>query len=224
MVGKKINIKTVMFDYDGTLVKLNINFDHMRRGVEKILIRHSIQPEDLKGMYILEMIDKATKSINKRSPSEGSFFYHKAIALVSEYEVRAARRGTILSGMPAMLKELRDQGIKVGIITRNCDKAVRVAFPDIDCYSDVYLPRDNVTQVKPHPEHLALAMKKMEVNNPTQCLMVGDHILDIEGGKRMGMKTAGVLTGKITRHGFLEAGADFVLNDATEVPLIICSG
>jgi phosphoglycolate phosphatase len=221
---KEINIQTAIFDYDGTLVRLNINFNRMRQGVEEILISHCIEPEGLKGLYILEMIDEATTRIKKRSPYEGSIFYRKAMALVIEYEVRAARKGRILSGVPTMLKELRDRGIKVGIITRNCDKAVRIVFPDIDCFSDVYLPRDSVTQVKPHPEHLALALNKLEVKDPRQCLMVGDHILDIEGGKRMGMKTAGVLTGKMTRDGFLEAGADFIVNDAKEIPLIICPG
>jgi phosphoglycolate phosphatase-like HAD superfamily hydrolase len=33
----------------------------------------------------------------------------------------------------------------------------------------------------------------------------------------MGMKTAGVLTGKTTRQQFIEAGADLVLDDATKV-------
>jgi phosphoglycolate phosphatase len=221
---KEINIQTAIFDYDGTLVKLNINFNRMRQGVEKILISYHIEPECLKKLYILEMIDEATTRIKKRSPSEGLIFYHRAMALVIEYEVRAARKGRILSGVPTMLKELRDRGIKVGIVTRNCDKAVRILFPDIDCFSDVYLPRDSVTQLKPHPEHLALALDKMEVKDPRQCLMVGDHIMDIESGKQMGMKTAGVLTGKTTRDSFVEAGADFIVNDATEIPLIICPG
>jgi phosphoglycolate phosphatase-like HAD superfamily hydrolase len=47
--------------------------------------------------------------------------------------------------------------------------------------------------------------------------MVGDHVLDVEGGKRMDMKTAGVLTGNTTRQQFIEAGADLVLDDATGI-------
>lgn len=216
-----MHIKTVIFDYDGTLVQLNINFDHMRQEIEQLLVGYDIEPEDLKRFYILEMIDEATRRITKESPSGGSTFYHKALELVTEHEVRAAKKGQIISGVPTMLKVLRNRGIKVGIITRNCDKAIKMVFPDIERFSDAYVPRDHVTQVKPHPDHLALALKEIEVNNPACCLMVGDHVMDIEGGKRMGMKTAGVLTGKITRQGFIEAGADYILDNATDIPYII---
>jgi phosphoglycolate phosphatase len=208
----------VIFDYDGTLVHLNINFGLMRQEVEQLLPAYGIEPGALKELLILEMIDEATRLISKRDPSEGSSFYGKAIDLVTAHEVRAAKKGKILPGVTTMLKLLKKRGIKVGIITRNCNKAVKIVFPDIEHFCDAFIPRDDVTRVKPHPDHLALTMKKMAVNNPTRCLMVGDHIIDIEGGKRMGMKTAGVLTGKTTREHFIEAGADLILDDATKIP------
>jgi phosphoglycolate phosphatase len=211
-------IETVIFDYDGTLVHLNINFGLMRQEVEEFLPAYGIEPGALKELLILEMIDEATRLISKRDPSEGSSFYGKAIDLVTAHEVRAAKKGKILPGVTTMLKLLKKRGIKVGIITRNCNKAVKIVFPDIEHFCDAFIPRDDVTRVKPHPDHLALTMKKMAVNNPTRCLMVGDHIIDIEGGKRMGMKTAGVLTGKTTREHFIEAGADLILDDATKIP------
>ncbi len=210
-------MKAVIFDFDGTLVHLNIDFGAMRQGVEEILGHYSIEPDGLKGLYILEMIDEATKLISDQNPSEGSSFYHKSHELVTEYEVRAAKEGKILQGVINTLKLLGEQGIKVGIITRNCDKAVKMVFPQIERFCDVFIPRDSVTRVKPHPEHLALALKKLAVNNPSHCLMVGDHVLDIEAGKRMDMKTAGVLTGKTSREHFLETGADFIFDDATKI-------
>lgn len=211
-------IEAVIFDYDGTLVHLNINFDVMRQGVEKFLTGYGIEPAALKELYILEMIDEATRLISEQNPSEGPSFCHRALELVAEHEVRAAKRGKILPGVIDMLKLLEKRGVKVGIITRNCDKAVKIVFPNIESFCDVFIPRDYVTRVKPHPDHLALALKRMAVDNPAHCLMVGDHLLDIEVGKHMGMKTAGVLTGKATRQDFVEAGADFILADATIIP------
>lgn len=211
----------VIFDYDGTLVQLNIDFSYMRQGVERLLVEYGIEPGTLKGSYVLEMIDEATERISQKSSPEGLAFNHKALELVTEHEVRAAKDGRRLPGVPRMLKLLRERGIKVGVITRNCDKAVKMVFPDIEHLSDAYLPRDYVAHVKPHPDHLALALKEMEVRDPTLCFMVGDHIMDIEGGKRMGMKTAGVLTGKIARQGFIQAGADYILEDVTAITGII---
>jgi phosphoglycolate phosphatase len=217
------HLHAVMFDYDGTLVRLNIDFGGMRRGVDKLIAEHGIEPGSLEGSYVLERIHEATKRISMKSSPEGLAFHHKALELVTEYEIGAAKDGKRFPGVLSMLKLLRDRGIKVGVITRNCDKAVKMVFPEIERFSDTYLPRDYVAHVKPHLDHLALALKEMEVRDPTLCLMVGDHFMDIEGGKRMGMKTAGVLTGTIPRQGFLEAGADYILEDVTAVTGIIFS-
>jgi len=219
--GVDMDIQTVIFDYDGTLVWLNINFNHIRQDIEHRLSGYDINFGALKGLYILEMIDEATKRISKKRSYEGSEFYDKAHAIVVEHEVMAAKKGHIIPGVKPLLKKLRKRGIKVAIITRNCDRAVKIVFPDIENFSDVYLPRDYVNRVKPHPDHLVVALEKMGVNNSAHCLMVGDHIMDIEGGQQMGMKTAGVLTGKITRADFTEAGADYIVDDVTSIPDII---
>jgi phosphoglycolate phosphatase len=211
----------VIFDYDGTLVQLNIDFGSMRRGVERLLIAYGIEPGSLRGSYVLEMIAEAAERISEVSLTEGLAFKHKALELVTELEVEAAKHGKKLPGVLRMLKLLRVRGVKVGVITRNCDRAVKMVFPDIERVSDTYLPRDAVVHVKPHPDHLALALKEMEVRDQRLCLMVGDHPMDIEGGKRMGMKTAGVLTGKTTHQGFMEAGADYILEDVSAIAGII---
>jgi phosphoglycolate phosphatase len=210
-------MEAVIFDYDGTLVHLNIDFGLMRQDVEGVLDEQGIAPEDLKGLYILELIDEATARISRESPSQGSAFYRRSYEIVTQHELAATEEGKILPGVVQMLELLRKGGVKVGVITRNCDKAVKVVFPHVERLCDVYIPRDHTSRVKPHPDHLGLALERLGVENALHCLMVGDHVLDVEGGKRMEMKTAGVLTGKTTRQQFIEAGADFILEDATKV-------
>lgn len=219
-----MEIEAVIFDYDGTLVHLNIDFDVMRRGVDRLLDSYRLAPSAFIGLHILETIDKAVHILSQEDPTAGRSLYQKAIKLVTDKEVKAAKKGKILTGVVEILGTLKNRGIKVGIITRNCDQAVRIAFPQIEKICDVFIPRDYVAQVKPHPAHLKLAMKKMAVENPKRCLMVGDHILDIEAGRLVGMKTAGVLTGHTTAQQFLEAGADFILEDAAKVLDYILKG
>ena len=211
------NMEAVIFDYDGTLVHLNIDFGLMRQDVEAVLWEQGIAPEDLKGLYILELIDEAAARISRESPLQGSDFYTKSHEIVTRHELAATKEGKILPGVVQMLELLQKRGVKVGVITRNCDKAVKVVFPHIERLCDVYIPRDHTSRVKPHPDHLGQALERLGVKDTVRCLMVGDHVLDVEGGKRMEMKTAGVLTGKTTRQQFLEAGADFILEDATKV-------
>lgn len=211
-------INAGIFDYDGTLFYLNIDFARMRFGVETLLSECGIEPGSLNGLLILEMIDEATRRIFERNPSKAKILHQKALELVAEHEVAAAKKGHILPGVIEMLKLLKEKGIKVAIITRNCEKAVKIGFPAVERFCDVFLPRDCVRRVKPHPDHLLLTLERLGANSPARCLVVGDHVLDIEGGKRVGMKTAGVLTGKTTAQGFSEVGADFIVEDATRIP------
>ena len=213
--------EAVIFDYDGTLVHLNIDFEALRRAVESSLSDYGVDPQTLQGLYVLEMINEGAALISGWNPSAGITFYQEAHKLVQDHELRAAEKGEVLPGAINTLIQLTERGIKIGVITRNCKKAVMLGFPDIERYCDVFIPRDNVTHVKPHPDHLAAALDQLTVINPNACLMVGDHVLDIKAGRHMHMKTAGVLTGKTTRPQFIEAGADLILDDATKVLDII---
>jgi phosphoglycolate phosphatase len=209
--------EAVIFDYDGTLVHLNIDFEALRRDVKRSLIGYGVDPDTLKDRYILEMINEGAALISGVNLSEAKTFYDEAHKLVQDHEIRAAENGEMLPGATNTLMQLTVRGIKVGIITRNCKKAVQLGFPQIERYCDVFIPRDDIIRVKPHPDHLATALEKLGVMNPNDCLMVGDHILDIKAGIDMDMKTAGVLTGKTTHLQFMEAGADLILDDATKV-------
>ena len=212
-----MEIKAVIFDYDGTLVHLNIDFQEMRQRIDTLLDSFGLSASPLRGLLTLETIDKATELLSQRDSRAGRAFHRTALKLVTDIEVEAAKEGKVLPGVIGALRALRNHDIKVGIITRNCEEAVRIAFPHIEELCDAFVPRDNVTHVKPHPGHLQSAMKKMNIKDVKQCLMVGDHPIDVEAGRRIGMRTAGVLTGHATGQQFMDAGADLVLQDATEV-------
>lgn len=209
--------EAIIFDYDGTLVHLNIDFKGMRKGVEDVLCKYDVETQSLKDLYILEMIDRARDFILVRFPSLAASLYAEARDVVTGYEMRAARAGEIIEGVPEMLERLGDMRIKRGIITRNCDLAVREVFPDIEAFCDVFISRDQVERVKPHPGHLGLALERLKVRDRDRCLMIGDHVMDIEAGRCLSIKTAGVLTGKTGAQEFLDAGADFVLGNVTEI-------
>jgi phosphoglycolate phosphatase len=210
--------EAVIFDFDGTLVHLNIDFKLMRQEVEGLLAEYGLDPGPLKGLLILEMIDEATRLLSKHDPLKGQELHDKARELVTEHEIRAAKNGRVFPGVIEMFGVLNKRGMRIGVITRNCETAVKMVFPDIERFCHVFIPRDNITRVKPHPDHLSVALKEMAVSKPDRCVMVGDHPMDIEGGRRMAMKTVGVLTGRAGRKEFLEAGADLVLDSVTEIP------
>lgn len=209
-------IKAVIFDFDGTLAVLNIDFSLMRDRVFELIRRFGVREDYLKEHYLLEIIDEVYPILEKESLSQAETFYTEAHRILHDIELKAAEEGRMIPGAEETLRRLRHMGIKVGIITRNCEEAVRKVFPEIDDYCNVFISRDSIRKVKPHPDHLQAALKTLNVTGE-ESIMVGDHTIDILAGKRVGMKTVGVLTGRITKEEFQRAGANFILKNASEI-------
>jgi len=217
---KLYNIKAVVFDFDGTLAVLNIDFSSMRERVFGLVKRYGVPEELVEEKYLLEIIDEVYQILRGRSPSYAEEFYQEAHRILYEIELRAAEDGKLIPEVEGTLKILRRKGIKIGIVTRNCEDAVRKVFPGIGDYCDVFISRNSVKNVKPHPDHLISVLRALGVLGE-EAVMIGDHPIDIQAGKRVGMKTIGVLTGRTKREEFEKAGADYVLRDVSEIYKII---
>ncbi|MGB9627222.1 MAG: HAD family hydrolase [Thermodesulfobacteriota bacterium] len=209
-------VKAVVFDFDGTLAVLNINFQLMRERFFDLINLFGIERELIKERYVLEMINEVYLILLERNPSKAKDFYHRAHQVLKEVELHAAEDGRLIPGVEATLRGLRKKGIKVGIVTRNCGEAVLKVFPNLYDHCDLFISRDSVGRVKPHPDHLNSVMKGLDLSGE-ETIMVGDHPIDIQAGKKAGMKTVGVLTGKTKREEFERAEADYILRDATEI-------
>jgi len=214
------NIRAVVFDFDGTLAVLNIDFSEMRDQVFELMRKYGVNEEKIEERYLLEIIDEVVQILSKRNSSAAEEFYQKAHLILHGIEMKAAEEGRMLPGVKEALISLKRKGIKVGIVTRNCEEAVRKVLPDIEKFCDVFISRDLIKKVKPHPEQLTSVLKALHVAGE-ETVMVGDHTIDIQAGRRVGMKTVGVLTGRTPREEFEKAGADYILKDASEVCKLI---
>jgi len=209
-------IRAVIFDFDGTLAVLNIDFSLMRERIFDLMRRYGAQEETIQEKYLLEIIDEVYQILWKVTPPNAEDFYKKAYDILYEVEMKAAEMGKLIPGTEATLKSLREKGIKIGIITRNCEDAVRKVFPNLNDFCDVFVSRNSVRKVKPHPDHLTHAMELLKTSGE-ESVMVGDHVIDVQAGKRVGMKTIGVLTGRTKKEEFEKAGADYILRDVSEL-------
>jgi phosphoglycolate phosphatase len=188
----------------------------MRERIFDLMRSYGIRDETVQEKYLLEIIDEVYQILWEKNPSGAEAFYEKSHHILHEVEMKAAEKGRLIPGAEGTLKRLREKGIKVGIITRNCEDAVRKVFPDINDFCDIFVSRNSVKKVKPHPDHLTYVMKSLKISGE-EAVMVGDHMIDVQAGKRVGMKTIGVLTGRTKKEEFKKAGADYILREASEV-------
>jgi len=55
------HLKAILFDFDGTLAELNIDFLQMRRAVIDLMSNYCSLQDGMEDLYVLEMIEAGQK-------------------------------------------------------------------------------------------------------------------------------------------------------------------
>jgi len=209
-------ITTVLFDFDGTLVQLNLNFPEIYREVYSIVKRYGVDPLLYQDLFLIELVETVTESLKKHEPKKAEEFNKEAEGFLRKGEIAAAKEAEVVPGAWQTLKRLKEKGIRVGIVTRNCKEAVEIGLGKNDFVYDLLLTRDDIRPVKPEPHSLEKALKVLK-SKPGETIMIGDHPIDIRVGKKVGVKTVAVLSGKKGREDFKEFEPDLIIPSVREL-------
>jgi len=208
-----VSIEAVLFDFDGTLVEIALDFSQMRQEVLALATRYGATPP--KELYILEIIAHAQQQLAALDPQAAQAFVREAEQILTDIEMEGAARAQPLPGAEETLRKLHERGVRIGIVTRNCRPAVERVLARLSLPHDLLLTRDDVAHVKPNPAHLLEAAARLG-SRPERTLMVGDHPMDILAGQRAGMRTAAITTTHPTSD-FADVHPDLVIGRIPEL-------
>jgi HAD superfamily hydrolase (TIGR01509 family) len=101
---------------------------------------------------------------------------------LNRYELDSAKKSMLFPETISTLETLRQLGAKIGLVTNTSRKAVDIVFEDhaLKGYFDVVVTREDVRKLKPDPEGILLATRKLGVR---RFLFVGDLMLDLLAAK-----------------------------------------
>jgi len=207
-------LRAVIFDLDGTLVTCPYDFVAMRQAMLAVAEHFNLPLEKLRDLGILEAIKAGERLLGREA---GKDFKTRADEAVLTFELQGLDRCFPLEGAKSVLAWLKQQGLRVGIITRNSSRVVKEILSQANFSFDALLAREAVPEVKPHPAHIQAMMTRLQVT-PAEAIMVGDHIWDMTGAKAAGLPCVGVTTGSSPEEELYRAGADVVLTDVRGLP------
>lgn len=179
-------ITTLLFDFDGTLADTNeliiATFQH-------VLDQHF--PGRFQREEILPFIGPSLEN------TFSSIAPEKTDQLIDEYRTwNKANHDdfvTAFEGVADTLHRLHENGVKMAVVsTKMRDMVERgMRLIGIDAYFETVIGLDDVTNAKPDPEPLMLALERLN-RAPEEALMIGDNFHDILGGQNAGVRTAAV--------------------------------
>ncbi|MGE4556042.1 MAG: HAD family hydrolase [Desulfovibrionaceae bacterium] len=214
MMHSSAKLDAVLFDFDGTLAELTIDFDLMKRRIAAVasaLLERDVSPD---GTPVLEWLD----ALESSAPTSdlGKELHSRGRLIVTATELEAAGHGKLFSFTRSVLDELARSGVKSGVITRNCTPAVLKVFPDLRDHCQVFLPREDARKLKPDPGHLIQALHILGVE-PDKVLMVGDHPMDVATAKSAGARSAAVWSGRTGPEDLARMHPDYLAPDAADL-------
>ncbi|QEI05441.1 phosphoglycolate phosphatase [Pigmentiphaga aceris] len=120
------------------------------------------------------------------------------IKFLSDYEAAMTVHTTLFDGVPALLEQITDAGLRWGIVTNKMTllAAPLVEYLGLNPQCTVLVCGDTTAHSKPHPEPLLHAARTAGVA-PEDCIYVGDDLRDIQAGRAAGMPTVAVSYGYI---------------------------
>ncbi len=156
---------------------------------------------------------------NDGTDFEGFFAWY-----LNLYEERAIDNTPMYKGIVPLLEHLASLNIPLALVTSKPLSVTKIvlAHYGIDKFFDAVVCPEMVSNLKPHPESLLLAVKTIEEKrsitiDASNVLMVGDSATDIQAGRALGGKTCAITGGLGNTEKLLAENADMVLGFAYEL-------
>jgi HAD superfamily hydrolase (TIGR01549 family) len=194
-------LKAIFYDMDGTLVHFIIDYIKARRSAIQEIEKHGV--ENASEMFSVDKPWTTTIRQAKKYMKETLGYSSEKILeiqmkvnnIIIEIERDAASKAIKVDNIEKVLEFGKKHDIKQIIVTYNTHNvAVRtLKTAKLLNYFDAIYGRDDVSNPKPHKEHLQIAADRFHFN-PEQSILIGDMHSDILAAHNFGCEAIGIRT------------------------------
>ncbi|RPI71395.1 MAG: HAD family phosphatase, partial [Desulfobacteraceae bacterium] len=200
--------KAVLFDFEGTLVDFQWNLAEAVRETLAMLAASGFALEKFSGLKYSALMLQAQQAATEagRSPEE---VRNKIGLIYDRFDEDALSRWSLRPKADAFLSALRAAGIKTGLVSNIGRRILGKAFAKLklDGLFDVAVNRNDVQNLKPHPEGILWALDRLGVPKE-KALFIGDSLDDIQAARAAGIKVMTIIGGENKQAELLAARTD----------------
>lgn len=214
-----MNIRTILFDLDGTLTDSGPG---IMNSVEYALKKYGIEVKDREQLrtFVGPPLAAQFSKFCGFSAEEG----HRAVDVYREYyQVKGIFENNVYEGIPEVLEELKNRGYQICMATSKPEKFAKIIAEHFDFakYFDVIAGslmdggRVNKADV------IEYVLDECGVTDRDTVLMVGDRSYDIIGAQKAGTHSMGVLFGYGSREELEESGAELIAETPADIAKLL---
>ena len=193
--------KAVLFDLDGTLIDTyQLILESFRHATRKVLGR--VIPDE-------QLMVKVGQPLSTQiwDWTDNQEVHDEILTVYREFN-HAVHDDMVstFSGVPQILSDLRDQGVRMGVVTSKLHWLAQRGLDrtGLAGYMETLVSPDDYPQAhKPAPGPVLYGCELLGVD-PQECWYVGDSPFDIAAGNAAGCKTAAVLWGMFPKETLCE--------------------
>jgi HAD superfamily hydrolase (TIGR01549 family) len=186
-------LEGIIFDLDSTLVDVDLDFNAIK---DSLGISRDLP--------ILEHLETISDPIEKEQKEK----------ILLDFELEAAKNFKPISHVTDLLNLLKEKNIKMGVLTRNCKAAADIELKELSHFFDPIFSREDHKDCKPLPGGILGTCSLWHVH-PSNIIMTGDFLYDLQAGHNAGSKTIWFDNPKHPNRDFSK-DADYTLNNWKE--------
>lgn len=175
--------KLIVFDLDGTIVRLKVNWKHLKKLLEEKY--YNTYEEHLK----VKSISGSLSYIVNRGDEET---LQEFLAYIRDYELKNVTQNEPIDETVYFIAHKEEFGISkdtpLAILSLNARETITTSLKQANIYQkiDYIIGREDVRRWKPHPEGLILIQNHFEVPKAAM-IYIGDMKKDLITGKNAGV-------------------------------------
>ncbi|MGQ9719575.1 MAG: HAD family hydrolase [Nitrososphaerales archaeon] len=215
-----MNIKAVIFDLDGTVVRFALDFIRARKEAIAEMGRRDIGVNDLSeslSLYSMLKIVKDRLDVEAFSDLE-KFLWE----ILEKMELRAAEETDLQPDALQTLLSIKNLGLRMAIVTNNGRKATSMVIKKfgLNDFFDFVVTREDAKELKPDGGSIKRALEILGIDS-SEAVYVGDGVIDILAAEKANVISVAIPTGVSRINDLVKAKPDYVIGSLKDITKLI---
>ena len=201
------DVKAFVFDMDGTLMDTDVDYSALARVAEDEMIALGVPPEVIAEDRMNLSTDRCMRWVSENLPGSYDGIWDRIGDRATKVEMEHVETAKAFPGALELLRRLRSEGYKIGLLTRGGREYMETVLRLTDSADlfDVAVARDDYPheEAKPDPRSMQHVADALGVSCK-DILFMGDSRVDYNTAVNAGTGFIALCTGSVDRDAWIE--------------------